>query len=65
MPTYEFHMTRDTTETCQVRIKAETIEEAHRRALEADGSNWQWEPDDENFKDAPYIPDDSDYREIP
>ncbi|MGH7815203.1 MAG: hypothetical protein ACREQI_14515 [Candidatus Binataceae bacterium] len=65
MKIFEFTVTRDVTESCRVRVKARSIEEAHEMAL-ADPRPMRgcgWERDDGNA-DKPYIPDPDDYEAV-
>lgn len=65
LPTFEFTITRDVTESARVRVKAVTIEQAQRIALKPefymDFDKAPFAFDDGNVPPVPYLPDVSDY----
>jgi len=73
MKEFWFNVTRNITESVRVRVPAETIEEAHQKALEdveeyADTDalgNLEWEADDSfQFASDPYIRAPEEYAEV-
>ena len=64
MPTFEFQITRDVTETATVRVAADTIEEAQAKSLTAAVYSTAGFVLDDSSGDDPYLPDSDDYTEI-
>ncbi|MDB2578770.1 hypothetical protein N9Y00_06995 [Tateyamaria sp.] len=62
MPKFEFTLTRDVTESANVVIEADTIEEAQAKALENPPPGG-WAVDD-NDTDGAYLPDPDDFLEV-
>lgn len=66
MPKFSFRVTENITQSAYVTIEADTIEEAHSKALYRDRSGFTpgdragWELD-ELSQSRPYIPDPDDY----
>lgn len=62
MTLYKFTITRDVTESVTVTVSADSIEDAHARAI-ANPPVTGWTLDDNDGGDA-YIPDPDDYEEL-
>lgn len=66
MPTFEFTITRNITQSATVRVSACTIEEARATALSSDfhedPTKAKFLNDDENVPEQPYLPDPEDFR---
>jgi hypothetical protein len=65
MPEFAFTITANVTVSAQVRVEADTIEEAREIALQSDFYNdpekAKFELDEGNAYDAVYLPDSEDY----
>lgn len=69
LPTFRFHLTRATTETASVEVRASTVEEAFEKAQHrdfwSDRRNADFRVDEGNWPERPYIPDEDDYEMVP
>jgi hypothetical protein len=63
MPHFTFTVTRETTESVTVTVEADSIKEAHRKALATQYGIRGWAYDEGNHPREAYIPDEDDYKE--